>query len=807
MKRKFKLLLTLNASSIFVLTPLLTACVNDEENIKEKKFDDVNTKPSDSKNKDISKEKNKDYDNALAKEGDKVEVQPSGPNFLPNNTNTVNARIPGKPELVDTDYQSYNSLSPNEKSKIDLEAYIKALSDLNGDFKTVNDFIKDNYNVPSLNDQLQIDQYNEKAKQLNLPDYQSSILRNFSFKTSNDYLFLNPIRNSTKAAYWNSQPNNRGLPRYLPNELYKKVALESFAIEFSNSNDLIEKINPSNAYQLYKGTAWILDYELDENNYPTKWYLATNAHVAAAFLKDLKTNANTNDRFTNFIDQELEYEKYVKFKAVVDKGEAKWKEINDVYDEPIERLLQEKKHYLGLRQKAETDNDQTKVAYYQNLMNKITNEDLPKLYQEKNAKVNKQWETLNLEFRKEYDQAKRQIDKGFLGTTKQITLTHFNENTPLDQWLNVNDLAYTAEKFTFKPEQVKLIYAGVDFLKTSPKDYVDNTSELSTLEESADFAVLEFNFKNSTNNYSYTKHTSDNNYFADVKVQNAQELAKIATSNFADWKKEDKFTFSSKSLKATYKEDEKEIIKNVPLTNGTKADIPKIDINLIALGFPLSNTDNFIERKYVETEDYYGKNSQSLWINKPFYIAKGKEIPNRISTKEYGNGFNKALSIRNHLDMPGILDYSIVNPLIHAENNKGYQYNFIKDNQSSYNKYEYTNYGLGYSLNSWQPLGGASGSSLRTIDNKIVGINFATADASGVSLTTYTQALRSEKDTYQGFYGKYQLEEYDLIYGGGENQRTSYREALKSHNEKIKTWLFPNGLEIENIPTEFRFNK
>ncbi|MFL0973860.1 hypothetical protein, partial [Mycoplasmopsis synoviae] len=64
-------------------------------------------------------------------------------------------------------------------------------------------------------------------------------------------------------------------------------------------------------------------------------------------------------------------------------------------------------------------------------------------------------------------------------------------------------------------------------------------------------------------------------------------------------------------------------------------------------------------------------------------------------------------------------------------------------------------------------------------------------------------AFRSEGESYNGFYGKYQLEEYDLIYGGGKNQRTSYRQALESLDANIKTALFPNG--INKIPEEFKF--
>ncbi|PZW01586.1 Ig-specific serine endopeptidase MIP [Metamycoplasma auris] len=41
------------------------------------------------------------------------------------------------------------------------------------------------------------------------------------------------------------------------------------------------------------GTMWILDYQLNENGYPTKWYFGTNSHVAKALTKDLTSFAIT----------------------------------------------------------------------------------------------------------------------------------------------------------------------------------------------------------------------------------------------------------------------------------------------------------------------------------------------------------------------------------------------------------------------------------------------------------------------------------------------------------------------------------
>ncbi|MFA7704077.1 Ig-specific serine endopeptidase MIP [Mycoplasmopsis synoviae] len=794
MKLKFKHLLLGNVLLLTGLTPLMVACVDTSS---KKQIDDkINpTTPSDEEKR------------ANDKHGGLVEVQPERPSInLPgtNPTNpTIPTNIPGKPQLAIDNIEAYRKLSTTEKNKVDLEGYVNALSRLHGGLENVQNIISQRYNIPALNE-TQIQTYNQKAAAASQPDYASALLRNFSIVNNNNYLYVNPIRDSSKAAYWNSTPGNRGLPRYLPNEIYKKAAMQTYAIEFFNRNSELEKIpkGSSKAYLTYRGTAWILDYELDSNGYPTKWYLATNAHVAAGFMKA----KSDGSRFTNIVDLNAEKKRFEKAQKTFDEGQTKWEKISKNYLEKIERLHAEVNRYHGLKQQAETNGNAAKVSEYENLIKKIQDNDLPAAYQEKDSKTLEEWNKLPFEYRKAWSDSQETLKGGFLGETTSIVISHFNQNTPLNQWLRTNAVAPTVEKFTFKPEQVKLVYAGVDFLKSSPKDYIDPSSPISQIEESADFAVLEIDFNHPSgvnDTYKYTtRNTLQPTSDQENVVENARELAKVATSNYANWKKKDQISFISKSLKATYEEDQKAIINDVTLTNGQKTNAKKASLNFISVGFPISSTDNHLEKTYDTVVDQLEEDSQSLWINKPIYIAEGKEN-SIIGTKEYGGSLNPTLSIRNFLNMPGITDFTISNPLIQAEKNVGYVYNFIKDTESKYQGNQYTNYGLGYSLNSWQPLGGASGSSVRTIDNKLIGINFATADGAGVSLTAFTQAFRSEGESYNGFYGKYQLEEYDLIYGGGKNQRTSYRQALESLNANIKTALFPNG--INKIPEEFKF--
>ncbi|ATO31141.1 hypothetical protein CO229_00455 [Mycoplasmopsis bovirhinis] len=108
--------------------------------------------------------------------------------------------------------------------------------------------------------------------------------------------------------------------------------------------------------------------------------------------------------------------------------------------------------------------------------------------------------------------------------------------------------------------------------------------------------------------------------------------------------------------------------------------------------------------------------------------------------------------------------------------------------------------GLLYGLANYEAPGGASGSSVRNQKNELVGIFHSIASQ---NLFGMAAAFRSEGFNYQGLYGSYNLPQYDLIYGGGKDQNTSYRETMLKERSNLKTMLFPQG--FKNIPEEFKF--
>lgn len=108
----------------------------------------------------------------------------------------------------------------------------------------------------------------------------------------------------------------------------------------------------------------------------------------------------------------------------------------------------------------------------------------------------------------------------------------------------------------------------------------------------------------------------------------------------------------------------------------------------------------------------------------------------------------------------------------------------------------------------YAPSGGASGSSVRNNKNELIGVFHA---ANGSAKTGLATVFRSPGYNYQGLFGKYNLAEYDLIYGGAKHQINSYRYSLfrKYQNQSdFKTALFKEGLDRnKGIPEQFKFKE
>ncbi|MDW2891965.1 Ig-specific serine endopeptidase MIP [Mesomycoplasma ovipneumoniae] len=298
-----------------------------------------------------------------------------------------------------------------------------------------------------------------------------------------------------------------------------------------------------------------------------------------------------------------------------------------------------------------------------------------------------------------------------------------------------------------KPLNVRTIVIGTNALKSSPKDF-SSQKVYQDIEEVLDFAVVEVNFDNETQ---AKKMTQD--YYNEAQQQNHYQGR---DENFLDPKVYEK--------------------------------IPPTDF----YGFGWPSTQNESQRtldRYENPTDFANRRFQvSPWFNKPeaLYFNNNPED----KRWEKGGEFAWSRSYRSFVNLPGITDYFITNPTLtssyfeiqHAPNEKG-------DVSSPY-----LISGQGFLIDNFASGGGVSGTSIRDSNEKIYGLQFASDNAASAA---FVLALRSYGYDYKGYYGKYNLPSYDIIYGS-KNQFKSYFDAMlqlygDKSNKKLKTNLFPNG--------------
>nr|WP_307921093.1 hypothetical protein [Mycoplasmopsis bovis] len=97
---------------------------------------------------------------------------------------------------------------------------------------------------------------------------------------------------------------------------------------------------------------------------------------------------------------------------------------------------------------------------------------------------------------------------------------------------------------------------------------------------------------------------------------------------------------------------------------------------------------------------------------------------------------------------------------------------------------KYVNYGLHLMPRFYAPYGGASGSSVRNKNNELIAVYHSSNDRAKTGLAA---VFRSPGKDYNKLFGNYNLPQYDLIYGGGKDQKNSYRQALEA-KYKFNEW-------------------
>ncbi|KEZ24099.1 Ig-specific serine endopeptidase MIP [Ureaplasma diversum] len=394
--------------------------------------------------------------------------------------------------------------------------------------------------------------------------------------------------------------------------------------------------------------------------------------------------------------------------------------------------------------------------------------------------------------------------------TKNLSLTRINNDVGIGKTLRIDGLDDNFSTFIFDMKKMKkkpkVVYKAVDFLNKDPSDYLveEQKQKYKDYKEYADFAVIEIDLSGVEENaLDYGRNPLSN--FPREDLKDGEKFARHMTDGYAEKSEEKKIKF----LKESYLKNYKKI--DVPLADLSKdANKDKYDF-LYALGYPSSVGDYFLKQYVDDDQKLVAKWHRSLWINQneKFYEKISvNELTNESTFSkeelERGNIMSYQIGLRTFIDKPGLSDAFIGVPFITKEPLE----TKVTDDQNKEKSVKLIQMGLQYLPRHYEPTGGASGSSIRNQKNELVSI-FHSSFLN--TITGLSAAFRSEGFNYNGLYGDYNLPQYDLIYGGGQDQKKdkygSFKDALKAMypNSNMKTALFPEGVDHEY--QEFKFTE
>ncbi|MBR2055529.1 MAG: DUF31 family protein, partial [Mycoplasmataceae bacterium] len=253
----------------------------------------------------------------------------------------------------------------------------------------------------------------------------------------------------------------------------------------------------------------------------------------------------------------------------------------------------------------------------------------------------------------------------------------------------------------------------------------------------------------STNSFSDKEEYADFGVF-ELTFENEQQ-ARQATNNYAEWEKDKQFKYRESDL------------VNNPENQTSK---------IYELGFPQDGNNGSHASRTVSTN-----------TNQVLY-DQGKTDPNQ--------GLSKSQHYNTWTHTYGGFDGHIAMPWF------GYNYEWIDNNLSATSNFNkttsYATYGLIYGVNNGNMAPGSSGGLTIDENGYAIGVHFGSDNNAA---TGQSQAFYCGGYDYKGYYGNYNLPQYDLIRGGYPKQKNSYYDSLVKiygKDPNFKTNLFPNGL-------------
>ncbi|WFQ92522.1 Ig-specific serine endopeptidase MIP [Mycoplasma feriruminatoris] len=642
-----------------------------------------------------------------------------------------------------------------------------------------------------------IAKFDEKANSINFDTYYNAALKGFTLpvydqsgKVTGLQINDGPEVNkgpSTVDSLGREQYKTNGLARTIPNDVYRTAAIQTFQVNFTGWKDYAAEIE-----------------EAEDN-------------IALFESWD-------NNRIKNYIDTQLEQLKK-NYEYEVEQIDKQIQSTDKSYTGILAELNKKKEklnteHENDRRQISRLGKDKNSlIKWQQELINKYKSKKNEK--QSQSSISGTMWimdylkeENNNNNPTKFYFGTNSHVAKAIKYDLVSFSLTRLNSDIKVGQTFDLNGFDRNFTKFVFKPsngkklnDAVTTIFHATDFIKekSNPLKFLE-PSQMAKYKDAgifADFAVIEVDFAklltNSDYQHSVWSASQDitNNY---TKDQN--KLISSITNDYAS-EKSKKVQFTSESLldKTTYEKFDRKLDFN-PNDRKELEDYKKLE-SLYILGYPTSNEDYFLDKYEDDKQLERKKYDFSLWVNSEYKyyknLVKKEGTPSSFNDyeTEKGNFLSYQIGYRTFIDKPGLTDAFLA---AHRVGKKLYTLNNGDNGKSK----KYFNYGLEILPRFYAPAGGASGSSVRTKDNKLLAVYHA---SNNVAKTGLAAVFRSNGHSYNDLFGKYKLGQYDLIYGEGEDQETgkSYREAMQLKYKDKKSALFNDG--FNNIPEEFKFKK
>lgn len=674
-----------------------------------------------------------------------------------------NGQISSDPTLsLQSDLKEYLKSNHKKRFELDNSKYIEKLK---GQYQQGSslDKVRPDLKISSN----KMNEFNINAKSVGFDNYYEAALKGFtlpSYKDDGSFEGLRILDSlevgkgpSWIDSYKKDHYKTNGLARTIPNEKYSDLAEQTFQVSFTSKYNFVKEINDAkNNIEVIK-----------------KWNDVKLQNYKDLLIKELESDLNSK-----FADLDKEYQSA----------------HEQVKEAILKRKVEAQKQFETEKNKIQNMNKTDFIAIEENDIKK---------YEEK-IREGKSFRSTSgtmwiMDFQKNASGATKwyfgtnsHVAKALTNQTTSFSMLRINENVGIGNTFRLSELDDNFTRFSFQNVSglATKVFDGLDFMSTKPSNFLamDQKEKYKDVEDFIDFAVIEIDFsKIDMNQFSVISNNKDLTH--QYSGKNVQEIAKIITNNY-ETKIDKHIKFKSKSYLQDYSQIDR------PLAIVTEEDKNKLNSidNLFILGYPTAAEDYFLERYIDDDQLAVAKQNYSLWINSDYRYYK-KLVSQEGTTSAFkkeelnrGNFLSYEIGYRSFIDKPGITDGFLA------------AHRFGKELYESDGK-RYFNFGLEYLARFYTPAGGTSGSSVRNQHNEVLGVVHVSNNSAKTSLIA---ALRSEGYDYNNLFGSYKLPQYDLIYGGGVNQKSSYREAMYNKYSNISTALFPNGLD--KIPNEFKFN-